>query len=185
MEILTTDIIKKAAEGDVAAFEKIYKVHFHFVMRVALRMLNHWEDAQEVTQEVFITLYKKLSTFHFESVLKTWIYRITVNHVINYAKKRNREIKRQTELTEATGAKDDPSIGAEIEKQDTENVVQELLSHLNPDQKVCIILRSQEGLTYKEIAQALRIPINTVRSRLKRARETMMRLRKEVRKNEM
>ena len=76
-------------------------------------------------------------------------------------------------------------VGEKIEREQQEKTISTLLDALSPDQRVCIILRSIEGLSYQEIAESLNININTVRSRLKRAREKLMDLRKEMVKNEM
>ena len=72
-----------------------------------------------------------------------------------------------------------------IEKEQQEKVISTLLKALNPDQRACVVLRSIEGLSYQEIAESLNININTVRSRLKRARETLLALRKEMVQNEL
>ena len=72
------------------AFEEVYKASSSFVYNVALRVVNNTEDAREVTQEVFLIIYNKLKSFRFESSFKTWVYRITANYAINFAKKASR-----------------------------------------------------------------------------------------------
>jgi len=179
------ETIIQASRGDWAAFQEIYKAHFQFVANVAYRVVNNLEDAQEVAQEVFVTVYRKLAQFRFDSSLKTWIYRITVNTAINYAKKAPREHKNGVEYEDIWGAKESVEIKELVDGEYRENVLNSLLGALNPDQRACIVLRSVEGLSYEEIAATLQIPINTVRTRIKRARETMMALRKEVMNNEL
>jgi RNA polymerase sigma-70 factor (ECF subfamily) len=178
---ITDDIIKSAMEGDQNAFETIYRNYFDFVANVAYRIVAKKDAAEEVCQEVFMTIYRKISTFRGESSLRTWVYRVTINCALQYTQKKSKEQKGRLELVEHihkdTHTKD---IRNKIDEQENEEIVQLLLNKLPHDQKICIILRSLEGLSYQEIADTLKIPINTVRSRIKRARESMMALRKEV-----
>jgi len=179
MDELSDDIIELAAQGDIAAFERIYRSCGSFVYRVALRMVDHPQDAEEIVQDVFVRVYEQLTRFRFESSLKTWIYRIAVNMSLNYRKKRSRIRSRTAEFREniqMQGGSEKPDFG---EGDDHRQRMNRILGHLNADQRMCIILRS-EGLSYEEIAQTLTININTVRTRLKRAREKLMSVRKEV-----
>ena len=186
MDNITENTIIKASEGDTEAFESIYKEYSGFVYNVAFRVVNNMDEAQEVTQEVFLAVYRKLKSFMFKSSFKTWVYRIAVNMAIDYTRKMSRE-KDYTVLYEETDGLNkaiDP-LGEKIEREQQEKNISTLLNALSPDQRACIVLRSIEGLSYQEIAESLGININTVRSRLKRAREKLIALRKEMVKNEM
>lgn len=183
MQDITDEIIVKAAGGDLEAFEFIYRATSGFVYNVAFRVVNNRQDAEEVTQEVFLTVYNKLNSFRFQSSLKTWIYRVTANAAINYAKRVSKDHKHM-ELDEQITAGPQEA-NDNISKEHNEKVVTALLDSLNPDQRACVVLRSIEGLSYQEIADALGININTVRSRLKRARETLLSMRDEVMTNEL
>jgi RNA polymerase sigma-70 factor (ECF subfamily) len=186
MQDISSEILMKASQGDLAAFEQIYKASAGFVYNVAFRVVNSKEEAEEISQEVFLTVYHKLKTFRFEASLKTWIYRITVNCAINHSRKMMKEHKRTVEYDDNwVQGKTSVKGGMEMSSAYQEELVNSLLQTLNPDQKVCVILRSIEDLSYQEIADVLKININTVRSRLKRARETLLNLRKEVGENEM
>ncbi len=186
MDNITENTIIEASEGNTEAFESIYRAYSGFVYNVAFRVVNNIDEAQEVTQEVFLAVYQKLKSFKFKSSLKTWVYRIAVNMAIDYARKRSREqdhtvlYENNNKLNKAI----DP-VGENIEREQQEKTISTLLEALSPDQRVCIVLRSVEGLSYQEIAESLNININTVRSRLKRAREKLIALRKEMVKNEM
>jgi RNA polymerase sigma-70 factor (ECF subfamily) len=181
MNDIPEDVLKKAAAGDLESFEAVYKTLSGFVFNVALRVVNNRQDAEEVTQEVFLTMFRRLKDFRFESSLKTWVYRITVNHAINYGRKASRGKPRslvyddEIEVAMAPGA-----VEAEIEKEYNNSIVEKLLGAIPPEQRVCVVLRGMEGLSYKQIAEVLKVNINTVRTRLKRARETMFSLRKKV-----
>ena len=82
MNNITENTIIKASEGSMEDFERIYKEYSGFVYNVAFRVVNNMDEAQEVTQEVFLIVYRKLKSFQFKSSFKTWIYRITVNLAI-------------------------------------------------------------------------------------------------------
>ena len=181
MQDIPKDILARACAGDLPAFEVIYKATASFVYNVACRIVNNREDAEEVVQEVFLIIHNKLKGFRFESSLKTWVYRITVNCAINYAKKaariRNKTVEYDEELTAGAVAS---AATEEMEQKESGEMVDKLLNTLNPDQRSCVVLRSIEGLSYQEIAETLKININTVRTRLKRAREKLLEARKQV-----
>lgn len=187
MQDISKDIIIEAAKGDLESFEEIYRASSGFVYSVVLRIANNRHDAEEVTQEVFIKIYKNLKNFKFESSFKTWIYRIAVNAAINTSKKIVKGRYKRSDFDVAIQTEPGKDMTREvIERKDKEKVIASLLGMLNSDQRTCMVLRAIQGLSYKEIAEALKININTVRSRLKRAKEILLTSkRKEVIKNEM
>ena len=181
MQEITDEVLRKASQGDLACFRTIYNAAGGFVYNVALRVTSNKEDAEEVLQEVFLTVYHKLKEFRFQSSFKTWVYRIAVNQAINYSRKAAKQRNRTVEYTEEFNAVSvNPEAGLNMEREAREKLVHKLLSDLNPEQRACIVLRNLEGLSYQEIAESLGININTVRSRLKRAREALISFGKEV-----
>ena len=184
MQELTNDIIIKAQEGDIGSFELIYKATAGFVYNVAYRIVYNAQDAEEITQEVFLNVHHKLKDFRLESSLKTWIYRITVNRAINYSKRGAREREKTSEYRDNLNPWQLLN-GSAAEGHRNKEVVEMLLKMLNPDQRICVVLRSIEGLSYQQIAETLKISINTVRSRLKRAREKLLATRREVISDEL
>lgn len=169
------DILIQAAEGNMRAFKQVYDAAGGFVYSVALRITNNRPDAEEVTQDVFMQIYSNLKNFRFESAFKTWVYRIATNAAINKYTQAAREKNRRQEYKSAADVLHpvykDPEF---IAQESSEKNVTALLSALNPKQRACILLREVEGLSYKEIAEALKVNINTVRTRLKRAREALL-----------
>ena len=169
------ELLKKAGAGDMLAFEEVYKATSGFVYNVALRITRNYADAQEVTQDVFVKICHSLKDFQFRSTFKTWVYRITVNMAINRYRKVKREERDRidyTEIIESFPAGNSAADGAI--KNDNEMILNKLLDRLIPEHKICLVLREIEGLSYQEIADILKIPLNTVRSRLKRAREALL-----------
>jgi RNA polymerase sigma-70 factor (ECF subfamily) len=175
-----------AAMGNMEAFEKIVEAYGDLVFNVSLRMLHNREDAEEVSQEVFMTVYRKLKDFEGRSSLKTWIYRIAVNVAIDHGRRLAGRRNRTVEYDEAGDAATVEHAAVEIaEAEYKKRTVDRLLGELSEGQRACMVLRSVEGLSYEEIAGVLKIDVNAVRSRLKRARERMLTLREEVMHDEM
>lgn len=179
MEDISKDTLIKASQGDMRAFEEVYKASSGFVYNVAFRVVNNREDALEVAQEVFMTIHHKLKDFRFESSFKTWVYRITANQAINFAKKNSRAKTVPFEESFGEGAVLSDA-QTQMDQEHQSQLVEKLLGELNPDQRACVVLRDIQGLSYEEIAQALNININTVRSRLKRSREKLLSLKAKV-----
>ena len=177
---ITEDIIREAAQGDRRAFKEIYDAYSDFVYRLALGMLQQEQDAEEVTQDVFIQIHQKLVHFRFESSLKTWIYRIAVNTTLNHRKKKSRERKKILNFRNQAQQEGADVSYQSLYKEDYNQAISRLLEALNPEQRICIILRSVENLNYEEIAEVLKVNVNTVRSRVMRAREKMMSLKEVI-----
>jgi len=183
-DIVEKDIIEKAAGGDLAAFESIYRNTAELVYNVAFGVLRNNEEAEEITQEVFLKVHDKLKYFKGRSSFKTWIYRITMNAAITRYKKIAKERERNVELDENIEIPVQLAKHA-LDEEHEKITVNAMLGELNPDQKACVVLRELEGLSYKEISDTLKIGINTVRTRLKRAREKFLDMRRGGVKNEM
>ncbi len=157
--------LKKAARGDGAAMEKIYSTYSSFVFNVALKTSLNPSVASDVTQEVFIKIFKNLKKFKFKSSLRTWIYRITVNTALNMLEKEKR--------------REGVQLDTSFYKSDEENslrqqqTVEELLSVLGEKERLLIVLRELEGLSYREISSAAEMKLGTVKTKIYRAREKM------------
>jgi RNA polymerase sigma-70 factor (ECF subfamily) len=175
MEDIAIDILARAREGDIEAFEQVYKAASSFVYNVALKITRNSADAEEVTQDVFMKIYHNLKDFQFRSAFKTWVYRITVNTAINYYRKSIKKDSDRVDFDSTVGTvASGTSTVEDIIQNDNARRLDTLLNILNPDFKACLVLRELEGLSYQEIAAVLKIPVNTVRSRLKRARQALL-----------
>ena len=164
-----------ASGGDRDAFETIYRASSGFVYSIACRITGNVHSAQDVTQEVFLKVYKNLNRFRFRSSFKTWIYRITVNSALNSCRRISKRLSKEVEYNDALNVTDSRDSPREtVERGDNEELLKSMLSVLNPDQRACIVLRGIDGLSYREIAEVLNVNINTVRSRIKRAREILL-----------
>jgi RNA polymerase sigma-70 factor (ECF subfamily) len=172
---ISRDILIQAAEGDIKAFEQVYNSASGFVYNVAFRITNNRSDAEDVTQDVFMRIFRGLKDFKFESSFKTWAYRITVNTAINKYRQSLRENNRRREYkSEADRQLSTDKTNEFIDNENAEKDVASLLNKLDAGQRACIVLREIEGLSYKEMSELLKININTVRSRLRRARQALL-----------
>jgi len=184
MEEISQRTIELAQQGERRSFEMIYEAYFGFASHVAYRIVANKEDAEEVVQETFMNIYRNLADFQFRSSLKTWIYRITVNTALNYVKKRAKH-HNHAPYIEAFSATQEPDAFKLMESAEGEQRVQRLLNALSADHRAVTVLRSVQGLSYQEISDVLEIPINTVRTRIKRARQALLVLKKEVIEDEV
>ncbi|KPK97530.1 MAG: hypothetical protein AMJ95_08670 [Omnitrophica WOR_2 bacterium SM23_72] len=172
---IAPEVLERACDGDMGAFEQIYKKFSSFVYNVALRITHNSADAEEVTQDVFMKIYRNLKRFEFRSAFRTWVYRITMNTAINQYRKSRREEAGRVDYESVKGAlASEHSSAQELIEKDNENRVNSLLEVLNPKQKACLVLRELQGLSYQEIAATLKVPLNTVRTRLMRARQALL-----------
>jgi RNA polymerase sigma-70 factor, ECF subfamily len=175
MNDISLDILQRAGAGDLVAFEEIYRQASGFVYNVALKITRNNADAEEVTQDVFMKIYRNLKAFRFQSAFKTWLYRIAVNTAINRYRQSSRQSKGRQDfegIIDTLPGGSSPS--AEAIHSDDKALLDRLLENLNPEYKACLLLREIEGLSYQEIAAALQIPVNTVRSRLKLGRTALL-----------
>lgn len=186
MDNISKEIITSSANGDINAFESLYKSCCGYVYNVAWRMVGKHEDAEEITQEVFLTLYRQLPKYRFESSFKTWIYRITTNCSIDYLRKISHQKQKSAQyFADPSNSSVFQPSNITIEEESAMAITLKMFDVLPLDQKACMVLRHIEGLSYQEIAEVLKININTVRTRLRKAREIMMMKRTEVIRNEM
>jgi RNA polymerase sigma-70 factor, ECF subfamily len=173
---------------DIAAFDQLFQQFHQMIGNLAYRLTGDSEDAADVTQEVFLKVYQNIGTFHSDSSLKTWIYRITVNCALNQKRWWKRRKKGQTETLieepiknrENQATELSPRIVHPVQEQtvyrnELMEKMQKSLTSLPSDQRVSVILRDMGGMAYEEIASMLNLSIGTVKSRIARGRETIRR----------
>lgn len=155
--------------GDPRAFEALVIAYQHRVFGVALRMLRNRAEAEEVAQEVFLRVHRAIGDFRGEAKLSTWLYAIASRLCLNRLASGERRMARAGEESlERLRADADPA--AHVERGELEAALQRAIDELPEERRIVVVLRDMEGLAYEEIAAALELPLNTVRSRLHRAR---------------
>ena len=175
------DLIRRAKQGDMLAFEELILQHEKIVYNVALRMMNHSEDARDISQEVFLKAYRNLANFDERSAFSTWLYRITHNTCIDEMRKRKgkQNYSLEEELENEDGSMqrqianegDTPEESLLREEQKSE--ILQALDTLSEEHKAAIILRDVKGLSYEEISEILELSLGTVKSRISRARNQL------------
>jgi RNA polymerase sigma-70 factor (ECF subfamily) len=168
-------LVRRASEGDRAAYGELYHRYRSDAYRVAHRQLGNEEDAQDVVQEAMIKAFVGLGDFDGRSSFKTWLLRIVVNTALDWGRRRNRRPMYQfgdgpAESHEPTIA-DDPA--RRLHEQDVRMALEQALDRLSPTIRSTVILRYESGMSYKEIAETQGIPIGTVMSRLYSAHEKL------------
>ena len=177
-------LVDLCRRGDPEAFARLVSLHERMVYNLAVRLLGDAEEARDLSQEVFLLVYRTLGRFQGRSSLRTWIYRIVVNQCRNrqrWWRRRKRERScpledvtpadevRMAEAAQATTPFDD------LARRERAQRVQAALGRLSFDHRAILLLREVEGLSGEEIAAALGIPEGTVKSRLARARDGLRR----------
>jgi len=168
------ELVARCRGGDPVAFARLVALHEGMVFNLAARLLGDGEEARDVAQEVFLQVYRRLGRFEGRSSLKTWIYRIVVNHC---QKRRGRD--KQEVLDERFAASDEGRGGWAVSpyeatrRRERADRVQSALLALSFEQRSVLVLREVEGLSCEEVAATLGIPDGTVKSRLSRAREAL------------
>ena len=161
-----TDLeLARAALDDIEAFSELVRRHQDFVYGAAMRVVRNPAIAEELAQETFIRAFRGLSTFRGDSQVRSWLYRIATNLSLN-AVTRRREYPSDT-IPEAA-APDSPARQAEV--QEMRDDVHEAITALPEALRVPLVMREFGNKTYEEIAEELDIPLNTVRTRILRAR---------------
>lgn len=179
--VSTEQLVELVKKGDAAAFEALFGRFSPQVYRQAMRLLANPVEAEEVLQEVFLTVYTKCQTFRGEAAFSTWLYRLTANAAISRLRQHQR--RPETTLDEYLPQFNEdghhrvrPVIdwSQELEKrladQEMRAVIQQALAELSPLDKAVVVLSDLEGLPNQEIAEILELTVPAVKSRLHRAR---------------
>ncbi|OGF46608.1 MAG: hypothetical protein A2452_11415 [Candidatus Firestonebacteria bacterium RIFOXYC2_FULL_39_67] len=168
-----SDLLKGLKAGKQHYFNQLVFKYKDKIYNTAYRYLADYQEAQDITQECFVSVHKNIRKFREESSLSTWIFTITVNlckNKLKSAEHRNHE-KTLSIIEKALDVKDDRgNPAAFVEKKEFETRIQAELERLPVDMKEAVILRDIEQLSYEEISKILNIDLGTVKSRLHRAR---------------
>lgn len=169
-------LIKKTKQGNRGSFEKLIKKYQKNIYYLCRRMTGAHQYADDLSQETFIKAYFALSGFDENRDFFPWLRKIAVNTSLNYLKSSKKEIpvspdSRIMAKTRETSARSRPSY--KIQEEEIQDKFQSALNELPAEQKIIFILKAQEGQSYEDIAEFLKIPVGTVMSRLSRARRKL------------
>jgi RNA polymerase sigma-70 factor, ECF subfamily len=168
-------LVRRSVQGDLQAFEELYKLYNRYVYGICLRMTGNVAEAEDLTQDAFIQLYRHIGSFRGDSAFKTWLYRLTVNQVLMHFRKRKVKAER------TSGDREFPvQIVLGTENPRSMPVVDRIaldraISQLPVGYRTVFVLHDVEGLEHPEIALILNCAVGTSKSQLHKAR---MKLRK-------
>jgi len=165
------ELVSKAQGGDRNAFSELVRIHAQGVMNVIYRMCGNMQVAEDAAQETFIQAWLRLPSYRPQASLKNWLYRIAVNNAIDMLRKEKRILSGEIEDLALRDSGPGPEAAAANSEQ--ANLVQEAVLTLPDASRAVLVLREFEGLSYKEISEALDIPVGTVMSRLNYARKLL------------
>ncbi len=172
------DLTQAASQGDMAAFEEIYQRHHRRVYSICLRMLQNVYEAEDLTQDVFIQLYRKVGSFRGDSAFTTWLHRMTVNQVLMHFRKRNVKYEKTTEEGETPDqivhGTADPDRMPIVDKIALESAIEQLPTGY----KNVFVLHDVEGFEHEEVARILGCSVGTSKSQLHKARLKLRKLLK-------
>lgn len=164
-----------AGKGDLKAFETLYERHHRRVYSLCLRMTQNGAEAEDLAQEAFIQLFRKIGSFRGESAFTTWLHRLTVNQVLMHFRKRSVKLERTTDEGETpvqiVRGTENPNSMPVIDRIALDNA----LKQLPPGYRSVFLLHDVEGHEHEEIAKMLGVAVGTSKSQLHKAR---MKLRK-------
>ncbi len=178
-------LIQRLKRRDEAAFNQLVQLYQGKVFRLVLRMVGDKAEAEDLAQEVFVSVFKSIDSFRGDSKLSTWLYRVAINHAKNRVKflgRRARGAKKEfdevadreaVESATMTTSAQLPRPDEMTQAKQTELFVQRALSELEEEQRRLVVLRDIRNMTYDEIQQETGLAEGTVKSRLHRARQAL------------
>ncbi len=178
-ELPEAEAIRLAQQGDPAAFERIYQLHSRRIYSLCLRMVSNTAEAEDLTQEAFLQLFRKIATFRGESAFSTWLHRLAVNVVLMRLRKKKvseSSLEEVTEPDEESGGPrrdfggPDLRLSGSIDRVNLQRAIEEL----PPGYKQVFVLHDMQGYEHNEIADIMKCSIGNSKSQLHKAR---MRLR--------
>lgn len=182
-------LLRRCLAGDAAAWEQIVRQYHKRIYNICYRFAGSGDDAEDLTQEVFIKMYRTLKTYEVErGAFFTWVTTITRNLLVDHFRKSKHD--RLTDSLEATSAsgEDARTLGDQLEdhrmtppdahvrRREAGEAVHQALQKLSPELREAVVLRDLEDMDYKEIAAVLKVPEGTVKSRINRGRGELARL---------
>ena len=180
-------LVRRCLAGDAVAWEEIVQRHHRRIYNLCYRFAGSADDAQDLTQDVFIRMYRTLKSYNVErGAFVTWITSMTRNLLVDHFRK-NRQARITDSLDSALSEHEDaPTLGeripdkgvppdAGVERRETQETVHLALQRLSPDLREAVILRDLQDMDYREIAAVLRVPEGTVKSRINRGRAELAR----------
>jgi len=171
-------LIQRCLQGDQLAWDAIVRQYRRKVFNVAYKFVGRHEEAEDLTQDIFLKIFKSLGTFDRRANFQTWLISVSRNLCIDHYRSVRQErqtIDRQVDPNELSPVSHEPGPIAAIEQQDRVMLLREALAALPESLRTAVLMRDIQELSYQEIADRLRLPEGTVKSRINRGRTELAR----------
>jgi RNA polymerase sigma-70 factor, ECF subfamily len=171
-------LIQRCLAGDQLAWEEIVRQHRRKVFNIAYKFTGKHDEAEDLTQDIFLKIFRSLHTFDRRANFQTWLVSVSRNLCIDHyrsVRKERETIDRDVDAGELTPAAATPSAYAELEQRGRVELLRRALAELQPTLRSAVMLRDIQELSYQEIADRLRLPEGTVKSRINRGRTELAR----------
>ena len=171
-------LIQRCLQGDQLAWEQIVRQYWRKVFNVAYKFVGKHDEAEDLTQDIFLKIFKSLNTFDRRANFQTWLISISRNLCIDHyrsVRKERETIDRDVDANELSPLSHDPGPVAALEQQDRVQLLREAMSGLPDTLRTAVLMRDIQELSYQEIADRLRLPEGTVKSRINRGRTELAR----------
>lgn len=178
--LIDFELIRRARDGDDAAFNQIVQAYRKRILGTISRLIGRPEDVEDVGQEVFMRLYYSLDQLRAPEVFEPWLYRLTVNAAYDYMRRQKRRPEsRMADLSEQQVASADAVAGSKHRSEETRRAslrefVQSLLGHVSEEDRILLTLKEVEGLSLKELENIYKVNENALKVRLFRARQRVL-----------
>jgi RNA polymerase sigma-70 factor, ECF subfamily len=172
------EIIQRCLSGDQAAWESIVRQHWRKVFNIAYKFVGKHDEAEDLTQDVFLKIFKSLNTFDRRANFQTWLISVSRNLCIDHyrsVRKERETINRDVDPGDLAPAATTASPYAQIELRDRVTLLRHALDKLAPTLRTAVMMRDIQELSYQEIADKLSLPEGTVKSRINRGRTELAR----------
>lgn len=185
MDVADEKLVARAVQGDHSAFDALVRAHTPKMYRVALRITGSAAEAEDVVQEAWISAWRALPGFRHESAVSTWLYRVVTNGALASVRRRRPTVSLDAALHAEQGG-GGPLLGAgvladtranpegQVVRAEQVDAVLGAIAELDVSQRVPLVLRELEGLSYEEVAEVLEVSVPALRSRLHRARVALL-----------
>jgi RNA polymerase sigma-70 factor (ECF subfamily) len=163
-------LVERCRQGDLGAFEELYRTHAGRLYSVAFRMLGNTADAEDLLREIFLAAHRKLDTFRGESALGTWLYRLATNLCLDHLRSRTGRSNQLTDPLDDEPGVFDTSVGSLADRTVAKMDLERALARLPEGCRAAFVLHDVEGLEHREVAEVLGIAEGTSKSQVHKAR---------------
>ena len=184
-------LIEKLKQGDESAFKTIVDTWQNMVYNTAIGIVQNAEDAEDITQEVFVQVYQSVSSFKGDSKFSTWLYRITITKSLDHERRKKRK-KRFAFVRSLFGEGSEVIVhppdfnhpGVLLDKKEDASILFSIINKLPENQKIAFTLHKLEGLSYQEVSEVMKTTVSSVESLMHRAKNNLKRKLEDHFKNE-